>query len=201
MERVSANPNHPKKGSALRVDPITSEKDIRAIKRLLASRPRDLAIFCLGINTALRASDILKIKVGDVNGLRQGDIFRTREKKTGKYRDVTLNKTSHKAVMDYLATRDNPQDDDWLFTSRKGAGRLQVSSLNAMVKDWCSQINLKGKYGTHSLRKTFGYHQRVRFGMGTPVLMRIFNHKCESQTLNYLGVEDKELHEIQLNDI
>lgn len=201
MDAVPANPNHPKKGAALKVDPIRSEKDIRAIKKILADKPRDLAIFCLGINTALRASDLLKIKVGDVRGLKQGDIFSTKEKKTGKYRDVTLNKTSYKAVMDYLATRDNPQDDDWLFVSRKGSGRLEVSSLNARVKDWCSQINLKGKYGTHSLRKTFGYHQRVRFGMGTPVLMRIFNHKCEPQTLNYLGVKDKELHEIQLNDI
>ena len=90
MERVSANQNHPKKGTALKVDPIRCEKDIRAIKKILADKPRDLAIFCLGINTALRASDILKIKVGDVRGLKRGDIFETKEKKTAKYRDVTL---------------------------------------------------------------------------------------------------------------
>lgn len=204
-EKICRNPNHPKKGSALKVDPIKNEKDIKAIKKLLANTPRDLAIFCLGINTALRAGDLLKIKVADVRGLKEGDIFELKEQKTGKYRDVTLNKVSHKAVMSYLATRDDPEDDDWLFESRKRAsksnGRLTVGSLNTLVKSWCEQINLSGKYGTHSLRKTFGYHQRVRFGMGTALLMQIYNHKSEWQTLNYLGIKKKELHEIQLNSI
>ena len=201
MEQVLANPNHPKKGSALKVDPIRSEKDIRAIKKILADKPRDLAIFSLGINSALRASDLLKIKVGDVRGLKLGGTFEIKEKKTGKYRDVALNKSSHKAIMSYLTTRDDAKNEDWLFASRKGAGQLEVSSLNALVKSWCREINLKGKYGTHSLRKTFGYHQRVRFGMGTALLMKIFNHKSEGQTLAYLGIEDRELHEIQLNAI
>ena len=54
------NPNHPKKGSSIKVDPIKSLKDIKAIKKLLHDKPRDLCLFTLGINTNLRASDLLQ---------------------------------------------------------------------------------------------------------------------------------------------
>jgi hypothetical protein len=55
--------NHPKKGDKIKVEPIKSEKDIRNIKKHLVDKPRDLAIFILGINTNLRASDLLKITI------------------------------------------------------------------------------------------------------------------------------------------
>lgn len=70
---VCRNPNHPKPGSNIKVDPIRSKRDIATIKRMLADRPRDLALFTLGINTNLRASDLLSIKVGQVRDLKPGD--------------------------------------------------------------------------------------------------------------------------------
>ena len=50
------NPNRPAPGSTIRVEPI---KQLKAIKKMLAGRPRDLALFALGINTNLRASDLI----------------------------------------------------------------------------------------------------------------------------------------------
>ena len=75
------NPNHPKKGSIIRVSPIRKKEHIQAIKALLKNQPRNLALFTFGINTALRASDILQIKVGQVEGLKIGESFVIREKK------------------------------------------------------------------------------------------------------------------------
>jgi len=60
---VFRNPNHPKPGSSIKVDPIRNKRDIATIKKMLADRPRDPALFTLGINTNLRASDLLRIKV------------------------------------------------------------------------------------------------------------------------------------------
>jgi hypothetical protein len=60
------NFNHPKKGSVIKVDPIKSKKHILTIKKLLADKPLDYALFTIGINTNLRASDLLRIKVGQV---------------------------------------------------------------------------------------------------------------------------------------
>ncbi len=68
MDKKSAqkikNPNHPEKGSSIKVEPIRELRDIRSIKKLLADNPRNLCLFTLGINTNLRASDLLSITVG-----------------------------------------------------------------------------------------------------------------------------------------
>jgi integrase len=72
--------NHPKLGDSIKVEAIRTEKDIRLIKKFLVDKPRDLAIFTLGINTNLRASDLLKLTIGQVRYLRVGEHFTVREK-------------------------------------------------------------------------------------------------------------------------
>ena len=86
------NINRPAKGSTIKVDPIRKVKDIKSIKTLLKDKPRDLCLFTLGINTNLRASDLLRLTVGDVRNLKAGDDLTLKEKKTGKHRRITLNK-------------------------------------------------------------------------------------------------------------
>ena len=103
------NPNHPKKGSLLTVEPIKKLKDIKAIKALLATRPRDLAIFTIGINTNLRASDLVKLKVSDVKGLKAGDELALKEQKTGKLRKITMNEACIKAIKNLLTSRSEEQ--------------------------------------------------------------------------------------------
>ncbi|MCD6532579.1 MAG: tyrosine-type recombinase/integrase [Deltaproteobacteria bacterium] len=93
------NWNHPVKGSSITVEPIRNPKDIKAIKRMLAGNPRDLCIFILGINTNLRASDILNLRVRDVQGQ---DELVLKEKKTGKIRRTTLNDAVRKAINNLL---------------------------------------------------------------------------------------------------
>jgi len=82
--------NRPQKGSSIKVEPIRHKKDIQLIKKLLADNLRDSAIFTLGINTNLRAGDLLRITVGQVRHLRPGEHFSVRENKTGKPRDITI---------------------------------------------------------------------------------------------------------------
>jgi integrase len=178
-KKAIRNPNHPKKGSTIKVDPIKKLKDIRAIKKLLHDKPRDLCLFTLGINTNLRASDLLRITVKMVRDLKAGDELSLKEKKTGKHRRITLNKAVIAAIQGLLASR-KYKDKDPLFLGQRGL--LTVSSVNRLVKTWCNQINLKGNYGSHSLRKTFGYHQRVTFNVGVPELMVAFNHSSQRET-------------------
>ena len=196
--KLLKNPNHPKKGSTIKVQPITDIKDIKLIKKLLDDKPRDLCLFTLGINTNLRASDLLWIKAGQVRGLKPGGELVLREKKTGKERRITLNKTVINTIQRLLGSREY-LDDDYLFSSKRGV--LTVPSLNRLVKSWCRTINLRGNYGTHTLRKTFGYHQRVTFGMGLPELMTVFNHSSQKQTLDYLCVQPDEVKSLYLNEI
>lgn len=189
------NRNHPVKGSSISVEPIRSLKDIKLIKKILADNPRNTCLFTLGINTNLRAGDILNIKVGQVRGSKE---LVLKEKKTGKTRRITLNKVVMEAVKVLLESREY-SDSDYLFLGQRGP--LTVPTLSRMVKGWCKAINLKGNYGSHSLRKTWGYHQRVSYGMGLPELMVCFNHNSQRQTLDYLCVQPDEVRDIYLNEL
>lgn len=193
------NNNHPKRGSHIRVEPIRDTKDIKAIKKLLADKPRDLALFTIGINTNLRASDLLRLKAGQVRGLKPMDEIELREKKTGKLRRITLNEACIKAIIALLGTN-NYSDVDYLFKSQRG-DVLTVPSVHRLVKSWCHAINLKGNYGSHTLRKTFGYHQRVTFGVGLPELMACFNHSTQRQTQTYLCIQPEEIRSVYANQL
>jgi integrase len=193
------NINHPKAGSHISVEPIRSIKNIKAIKKILYDKPRNLCLFTLGINTNLRASDLLNVKVNQVSSLKAGDDLILKEIKTSKARRITINKTVYEALRGLLMA-DNYRPDDFLFKSQRGSV-LTVPSLSRLVKEWCKTINLKGNYASHSLRKTWGYQQRVQFGTGIPVLMECFNHSTQKQTLDYLCVQDEEIKSVYMNEI
>lgn len=193
------NSNHPAAGSQIRVEPIKSLKDISSIKKLLDDHPRNSALFIVGINTNLRASDLLSIKVGQVRGLNPMDEITLVEKKTGKHRRINLNKNCIDAINRLLATRSYQDDDHHLFIGQRG--RLTVAYLNYLVKKWCGLINLKGNYGSHTLRKTWGYVQRVHFGASLPELMEAYNHATQRQTMAYLCIQPEEIKKIYSNEI
>jgi integrase len=192
----SGNQNHPRQGDQIKVDPIKSVKDIKAIKKLLAGNALYAALFTVGINTNLRAGDLLKITADQVRGLCPMGEIEIREEKTKKTRRLSLNEACIEAINALLARR-TYQDDDILFQGQRGP--LTVGSVHRLVKSWCRSINLKGNFGSHTLRKTWGYHQRVTFGVGLPELMVCFNHSTQRQTLQYLCIQPEEVKVIYSN--
>ena len=76
---------------------------------------------------------------------------------------------------------------------------LTVPSVHRLVKGWCRAINLKSNYGSHTLRKTWGYHQRVTFGTDLPRLMVCFNHSTQRQSLDYLCIQPQEIKDVYEN--
>ena len=192
--------NHPEKGSQIKVDPITELKDIKSIKKLLSDHPRNFCLFTMGINTNLRASDLTNIRVKQIRGLKAGDDMVIKEKKTEKDRRITLNSSCIDSIQKLLDSVDL-LDDDYLFASRKGKGKLSVQHVNRLVKVWCKLVNLKGNYGSHTLRKTWGFHQRKTFKTEIPTLMECFNHSTQKQTLKYLGIQPEEIKAVYANEL
>lgn len=193
------NANRPQKGDEIKVEPIRSKKAIGTIKKWLADKPRDLALFTVGINTNLRASDLVRLTVGQVRHCtKPGCEIELKEKKTGKVRRITLNRSATEAIQsllesDYMA---DAGDDTPLFKSQRGEA-LEVSSVHRLVKGWCKTFKLPGNYGSHSLRKTFGYHAR-QAGVSLPVLVELFSHSSQKQTLAYLGIQPEEIADVYL---
>lgn len=194
-QKRGGNANHPKKDSMIKVDPIRNLKDIQTIKKMLSDNPRDLCLFTLGINTNLRASDLLSIRYDQVAGVSVGSELVLQEKKTGKERRITLNKSAVEAIQN-LINSTKYDAGDYLFKGQRGV--LTVPSVNRLVKGWCARINLKGNYGSHTLRKTFGYHQRTQLNTPIPELMVMFNHSTQRQTLDYLCIQAEEIKDAYL---
>ena len=192
------NYNHPQKGSSTKVDPIKDKKHIQTIKKLLSEKPLDYALFVIGINTNLRASDLLSIKVNQVKDLNPNDEIVLNEKKTKKPRRINLNRACITAIQGLLESREY-SDEDYLFKGQRGV--LTVPTVNQKVKSWCREINLKGNFGGHTLRKTFGYHQRVTFNTDLPTLMVCFNHSTQKQTLDYLCIQPEEIRNVYENEL
>ena len=192
----SANPNHPKKGSSIKVEPIKDLKAIKRIKNILRDKPRDLCLFTLGINTAYRANELVSITVGQVDYLKAGDRLELKQSKNKQYRPTTLNDIVIDAIEGWLAVHPAPRPGAPLFPSVKTKQALTSGTLTGMVKSWCAQAGLRGNYGSHSLRKTWGYHQRKTFGRPTALLTRAFGHSSEWQTLQYLCIQPEEIEEL-----
>lgn len=192
--------NHPKPGDVITVQPIKTTRDIASLKRMLANNPRDYALFVVGINTALRASDLLKLTAGQVRQILadEDDGGFVRETKTGKRRRIIFNDAAKDALRRLLATETYGAADP-IFQGQRGP--MTASYLCRLVKSWCASINLTGNYGSHSLRKTWGYHQRVTFGVDIPTLMDALGHSTQRQTLTYLCIQPEELRSVYNNQL
>lgn len=192
--RHLGNQNHPQKGASIKVEPIRHLSSIKRIKALLSKNPRDLCLFTFGINTAYRAGEILSLTIGQVRHLRTGDRLEIKQSKSKKYRAITLNGITVNSIERWLANHpEGGRDTAFLFYSQRSRQALTVSTVNNMVKGWCREIYLTGNYGSHSLRKTWGYHQRVTKQQAIPLLMVAFGHTSQSQTLDYLCIQDEEI--------
>ena len=194
------NLNHPKMGSKIAVLPIQRVEDIKAIKSMLSDKPRDLLLFTMGINNGLRAGDLLRRKVNEVRHLKEGDSIIIEEHKTKKKNVLMVNKPVYKALRNYLE-KVNPDDEDFLFPSRKSNEPIMIQAVNALIKKWTKAINLNGNYGAHTLRKTFGYIQRTEHGVSWEILADRFKHSTPAVTRDYLGITKDEVRKILLNEI
>ena len=182
--------NRPRKGTPIKVEPIRYLADIRRIKNLLVGKPRDLALFTIGINTPLRVSDLLRLTFGQVVGLAPGDSLVIHEKRTGRRLKLGFNRVCCEVIAELSDARGlSPETSlglsGFLFSSRRG-DVLLPSSVHRLVKSWCKAIGLEGNYGANSLRKTWGYHQFATFGTDLKRLSAYFNHTTRRQTLDYL---------------
>jgi len=196
----NGNQNHPKKGDRIAVDPIREIKNIKAISKLTSGNPRDYLLFIMGVNNGLRACDLIRLKAGQVRALKVGDTLTIKESKTGKDNILVVNKTVFKALRNYL-DKVQPDDDDFIFASRKGNSHLQSQAVSKLVKKWTKAINLKGNYGAHTLRKTWGFIQRTEYSVGFEIICKRYNHSNPAITMRYLGIQDKEVHGVLMNEI
>ena len=167
-------------------------------------------LFIVGINFGLRVSDLLQLRFTQL--IDDNFSFRTTfpilEKKTKNTRKVKRNRyiSINNAVMDAVTLYLQHSEcrlDDYMFKSESNRGSNQNKPMSRMsvdriLKEIASTLQLENKMATHSMRKTFAYHQMVMSNNDPRkllLLQKMFGHSSAAQTLDYIGITGEEIEE------
>jgi site-specific recombinase XerD len=179
------------------VEALRDIKQINSIKRYLKKHSeRDYLLFVFGINTGLKITEMLNIKVENVlekEGSTICDFLSLPD------RDVYLNQKVKKALSHYIQVSQKNKED-YLFKSAKTQKPITRQQAYRIIHQAAEEVGIEGKIGTNSMRKTFGYHAYKR-GVAIAILQKHFHHSTPSETLKYLGIskEEKMRTEIDVN--
>jgi integrase len=211
-----------KSGVSSEVYPFTTKEEIKSMidtfdkhidnavscgRKQIAKRNKML--FLVGINLSLRISDLVSIKWKFFfnDDMTFKDFYKIKPKKTeklGKYVKIYFNEVVKKSVSEYI--EEYPFDDmeEFVFKSMKGDGAISERAVWKIMIDSANESGITYKnIGTHSLRKTFGYHvwhDAEDKELALVKLMIIFNHSSIATTKQYIGVMDKEIEAV-FNDL
>ena len=155
---------------------------------------RMFLLFATGIYTGLRISDIVGLKVENV----QGNEIVLIEKKTGKRQRAPINKWL-RAIYDVRL--EGLDGDAYLFPSRKHFADGQQRHITTRAANYdmpkiADKFGIKEPFGCHSMRKTYGYMMYKRHGVPIEALRDYFNHATEEVTRRYICIDEDERMEI-----
>lgn len=197
-------------------EPIKKIEDIEAISKWFVSRKRyrDNMLFIVGINFGLRVSDLLTLRfshlIYDTFSFKM--TFPILEKKTSNTRTVKRNRyiTINDAVVDavtlYLENTPGVRLSDYMFRSESNRGAnvnqpMHRNSVERILKEVGKAVGIDAHIATHTLRKTFAYHQMLMSNNDPRkllLLQKIFGHSSAAQTLDYIGITNEEVEEAYL---
>jgi len=173
------------------VESIKSMEKIQEMKQILSKKPRNALLFSFGINSGLRIADILSL---DVKDLKDKDYIELQEKKTNKYKKSPINENLKTEIEEFIKDK---SDNIPLFYTQKHC-RLDRAQAYRIINKAARMVGIKARIGTHTLRKTFGYHFYQQYD-DIVMLQKIFNHSSTSITLRYIGIEQEDIDEVYRN--
>lgn len=185
-------------------EPIRDRKSLKKFKdyyRTQKPDPRNYALVVLGLNTALRISDILNLTYDMVyhNGEVRKHIV-VKERKTGKLNHILLNQEIRKALQFYhsylIRSSSHGEGNIYLFPSPRNKNQhLSRYQAHRIIHAITQAVPVEGHISCHSLRKTFGYHAWKQ-GADPVVIMLIYNHSSFSITKRYPCIEQDDKDDI-----
>lgn len=181
-------------------DYIPWDTCMNLIRRLYADGKYRMSLFIgCGAFFGLRVSDLLTLKW---NELVESDSFVIWEKKTGKRREIRINRGFQAHIKDCMAALRIHDTNEYCFLNRYG-GVISVQRINRAFKEIKVKYQLRSvqHFSTHSLRKTFGRHvvEMAPAGQSEMYLIRlseIYGHVSVAVTRKYLGLRAEELGEV-----
>lgn len=197
-----------KVGEKQEVYPFRTQEDLELMYNRFVEKKqyRNALMFVIGINVGLRASDLLELKwsqIFDEDGSIANGIT-VKEDKTEKFRTFYLNESCKTAIIEYYnGLKKKPAKSEYVFSSRKGDGHIEVRPAGLILKNAAKAVGIKYNVGTHSMRKTFGYWQLKAHkddALFLCHLQEMFNHSSPQITLRYCGLAEEEMEQYY-NDV
>ena len=180
------------KGKIVGQKPPLKLQEIWAIRTRLQilEQIRDLALFNLAVDSKLRASDLVRLRVSGV--ATSGHVSSRAtilQKKTGRPVQFEITPRTREAVEAWIS-KAQLSTTAYLFPSRlHGSLHLSTRQYARLVESWVSDIGLDTSlYGTHSLRRTRAsliYRQTKNL---RAIQLLLGHAKLESK-VRYLGIE------------
>lgn len=191
--------------------PIRKAEDLERLKlfyKVEIPHPRNYLLIIMGLNTALRISDILALTwqdVYDFNNQKLKDHIIIVEQKTGKNSSILMNQNLENALEEYrkhLIRNEREIRPDLVLFESLGFDNQPITRVQAfrIIKKAAVACNISGVVSCHSLRKTFGYHAWQQ-GISPVLLMNIYNHSSFQVTQRYLGIEQDDRDKVFENII
>ena len=170
-----------------------SKKQIQTLRKILDDRPRDLVLLNVGVDTALRGSDLLNLKVHDVR-TEWGEIrdnFYVKMKKTGAQVLCELSQNSISSLENWFKIT-GKNSDDFIFTSvRGGTKKITAVQLRRVIKSWCDECGWDEKFfSSHSIRKSLPseIYNQTKDLRSCQILL---GHASIGNTAHYLNVDEE----------
>ncbi len=181
------------------VEPIRDNKKIEDMKKyLLGTSVRDYCLFVVGVNFALRISDLIILKWGDV--LKENKMtfknIKITEGKTKKNREIKINKNAKKALEQLMNHYGDINLNNYIFQSREGDNKpISRQRATQVLKDSAKAVGIEENINTHSLRKIWGWNA-WRNGYSPALIMDTLNHSNLGVTRRYLGIRQDEINNL-----
>ena len=204
MEKlISENPaaaaDSPKAG--MRLPAVQSEKEMTA----LLSAPekdtlrglRDIAMLELLYATGMRVSELVKLRVKDID-LKLGYVKVLG--KGSKERIIPVGDAAALIITRYLRERGGPaggEEESWLFVTRRGGGFTRQGFWK-LLKFYAKKMNIKGKVSPHTIRHSFATHL-LQHDAGIRFVQEMLGHSNISTTQIYTHLNLIKLKEIHKN--
>ena len=174
--------------------PIRSLDELTAFRSYYLNKEvnlRNYMLICMGLNTALRISDMLQLKwrnVDDFDRKHYAKHIVVCEGKTGKETRIAINNNLIEAFEMYMGSLKSVSGNDYIFTGKTKGTHLSRSQAFRIITHVAEALNMENGISCHSLRKTFGYYA-WKYGTPPAMLMEIYNHSSYEITKRYLGIK------------
>jgi site-specific recombinase XerD len=179
------------------VEAIKDKQQILNMKKYLKSHSsRDYCLFLLGINTGIRIHTLLHTQVKDVLS-DSGSVFYYLPSDSIDYPPIYLNDQVRNAIKQCIDV-EKLQQNDYLFKSRKTTHPISRQQAYRIINDAARDAGIEESIGTHTLRKTFGYHA-FKKGIAISLIQKRLQQCTSSETLHYLGLKKDKSTEIELD--